>query len=147
MKKALMICLFALAAFVLVGCSSSKAEEPEKEKDYTPVIEAALEGYEKENEDRDFTKDKEAYSYNRNESNIVIWENENNYYVFFRKNYADSVYGDLVHAFACKIGKSNDKWSSSSDDRSQIMDYLNDNEPPVYEEENVQLVKDDYYLD
>ncbi len=39
-------------------------------------------------------------------SNIIVWEYENNYYVYFRKNVEDS----YVRGDGYKIGKSNNKY-------------------------------------
>lgn len=145
MKKTMAVCLLALVSFVLVGCSSSTAVEPEKETDYTPIIEAALKGNQEYAQERSWDSGK---VFERNKSNIMVWEDENNYFVYLRKNRDSPSSGDyqVVYGDGYKIGKDNDKWSSSPDDRSQIIDYLNDNEPPIYEEENVELADNEYRM-
>lgn len=131
MKKILAAIILLLT---LAGCSSSDAV------DYSKVIDTALKGNAEMIKEYDWS-DRSAYE--RDSSNIMVWEDENNYYVYFRKN-VDGEKNDYIKGDGYKIGKSNDKWSSSPADRSQIMSYLKDNEPPVYEENNIELVNDNY---
>ncbi|WP_086348642.1 hypothetical protein [Candidatus Enterococcus clewellii] len=137
MKKMFAVVVLLLL-LVFTGCSSSEA------KDYSKVIDIALKGNSEMVKEYDW--DSEAL-FEKEKSNIMVWEDKNNYYVYFRKNESDSVYGDLVRGDGYKISKSNDKWSSSPADRSQIMSYLDDNEQTVYEENNIELIdKDDYNM-
>lgn len=138
MKKGLRVCLLMILAVLIVsGCSSTSAS---KEKDYTKVIDSALKANQELVKEYDWEKED---LFERKQSNIMIWEDENNYYVYFRKNKSNKVYGDNVYGDGYKIGKKNDKWDSSPDDRTKIKDFLDDNVSPVYEENNVELVSDD----
>ncbi|MFS0950459.1 hypothetical protein ACFC3A_02310 [Enterococcus thailandicus] len=67
---------------MLSGCSSSKEEE------YSTVIDLAL----KSNQElvTEYGWNKKYFAYEKEKSNIMVWEDENNYYVYFRKNVEDS---------------------------------------------------------
>lgn len=131
MKKRLSLFLSMLGFFLLLsGCSPSKEEE------YSKVVDLAL----KANQElvAEYEWDEKYSAYEKEKSNIMVWEDENNYYVYFRKNIEDS----YVRGDGYKIGKSNDKWSSAPADRAKIKEFLDDNVSPVYEENNVELVAD-----
>jgi hypothetical protein len=131
MKKRLGLCLTMLGFFLLLsGCSLSKEEE------YSKVVDLAL----KANQElmAEYEWDEKYSAYEKEKSNIMVWEDENNYYVYFRKNVEDA----YVRGDGYKIGKSNDKWSSAPADRAKIVEFIDDNVPPVYEENNVELVAD-----
>ncbi|MGL9921156.1 hypothetical protein [Enterococcus sp. DIV1758] len=128
--------LLVLALFVVSGCSgTSKA-------DYSKVVDTAV----KANKElvAENAGDKENI-FDRKKSNIMIWEDENNYFVYLRKN-RESFLGDdekVVYGDGYKLGKSNNKWDSSPATRTKIKEFLNNNEEPVYKENNVTLVSDD----
>lgn len=131
MKKRLFFCLSMVVFFLLLsGCSSSKEEE------YSKVVDLAL----KANQElvTEYGWDEKYSAYEKEKSNIMVWEDDTKYYVYFRKNVEDS----YVRGDGYKIGKSNDKWSSSPADRAKIKEFLDSNVPPVYEENNVELVAD-----
>lgn len=135
MKKGLRVCLLMILAILIIsGCSSTSAS---KEKEYTKVIDSAL----KANQElvKEYDWDEKYSVYERKNSNIMIWEDENNYYVYFRKNIDDS----YVRGDGYKIAKNNDSWDSSPDDRAKIKDFIDDNVSPIYEESNIDLVSDD----
>lgn len=115
---------------MLSGCSSSKEEE------YSTVIDLAL----KSNQElvTEYGWNKKYFAYEKEKSNIMVWEDENNYYVYFRKNVEDS----YIRWDGYKIEKSNDKWNSVPADRAKIIEFIDDNVPPIYEESNVELVAD-----
>ncbi|EGO8197145.1 hypothetical protein E5K21_002330 [Enterococcus faecalis] len=124
------VCMI-LALFVVAGCSgTSKA-------DYSKIIDSALKANKELVSEQNWEK---KYSeFDRKNSNIMIWEDGNNYYVYLRKNVENAyVTGD-----GYKIDKNMDKWSSSPADRAKIKDFLDDNKEPVYKENNVTLVSDD----
>lgn len=131
MKKRLSLFLSMLGFFLLFsGCSPSKEEE------YSKVVDLAL----KANQElvAEYEWDEKYSAYEKEKSNIMVWEDDNNYYVYFRKNIEDS----YVRGDGYKIGKSNDKWSSAPADRAKIIEFIDDNVSPVYEENNVELVAD-----
>lgn len=115
---------------MLSGCSSSKEEE------YSTVIDLAL----KSNQElvTEYGWNEKYFAYEKEKSNIMVWEDENNYYVYFRKNVEDS----YIRWDGYKIEKSNDKWNSVPADRAKIIEFIDDNVPPIYEESNVELVAD-----
>lgn len=141
MKKRLRACLLMILAVLSVsGCSSTSVS---KEKDYAKVIESALQA----NQElvKEYNWEKEDL-FERKQSDIMIWEDDNNYYVYLRKNIEEKLDGknnSYVRGDGYKIGKNNDKWDSSPDDRTKIKAFLDDNVSPVYEENNVELVSDD----
>lgn len=131
MIKKLSICLAMITLMLMIsGCSSSD------EKDYSKVIDSALKANQELVKDYDWNFD-ENNIFERKKSNIMIWEDENNYYVYLRKDLDGTVYGD-----GYQIGKSNDKWDSSPDDRAKIKKFLDDKTEPIYEENNIELVSD-----
>lgn len=142
MKKGLRICLLMILAVLIVsGCSSTSAS---KEKDYTKVIDSALKANQELVKELEFDSEQvKERTFGRKDCNFMIWEDENNYYVYLRKNESDEVYGDTVYGDGYKIAKNNDAWDSSPDDRAKIKDFLDDNISPVYEEKNIDLVSDD----
>lgn len=107
------------------------------------VIDSALKANQELVKEYDWEKED---LFERKQSNIMIWEDENNYYVYLRKNIEEKLDGkknSYVRGDGYKIGKNNDNWDSSPDDRTKIKDFLDDNVSPVYEENNVELVSDD----
>lgn len=127
--------LMIVTVLIVSGCSSIS-----KEKDYSKVIDSALKANQELIKEYDWEKEN---LFERKQSNIMIWEDENNYYVYFRKNKSSKVYGDYVYGDGYKIAKNNDTWDSSPDDRAKIKDFLDNNVSQIYEENNVDLVSDD----
>lgn len=130
--------LLILALFVVAGCSStSKA-------DYSKVVDSSLKANKELVKELGFNSEQSKERiFSIKDSNIMIWEDENNYYVYLAKNLHDEVYGDTVYGDGYKIGKNNDRWTSSPADRAKIKKFLDDNKKPNYEENNVTLVSND----
>lgn len=138
MRKGLRACLlFILTLTIVSGCSSSSASKKEEKTDFEPVIESALQANQELIKEYEWNFGEDSL-FDRKQSNIMIWEDENNYYVYFVKNIDSVVYGD-----GYKLSKNSDSWDSSPDDRATIKEFLEDNVPPIYEENNVELVSDD----
>ncbi|OJG99193.1 hypothetical protein RV18_GL002347 [Enterococcus termitis] len=112
-----------------------------REEEYTKVIDSALKANQELVKEYDWNFG-ENDIFERKESNIMIWEDENNYYVYLRKNNFNDGY-DYVYGDGYKIAKTNDSWDSSPDDRAKIKEFLDDNVSPIYEENNIELVSDD----
>lgn len=132
-KRTVFYCFFVGVFLVLSGCS-------QKEKDYSEVIDSALTTNQELIDQYDWN---EKYrSYDRGSSNILIWEDEDNYFVYFRKNIENSyVVGD-----GYKISKNNFQGSSTPTDRAEIVSFLKSNDLPIYEEINIDLVSDDFAM-
>lgn len=132
-KKTVFYCFFVGVFLVLSGCS-------QKEKDYSEVIDSAL-ATNKELIEQ-YNWDSEYKGFKRESSHIMIWEDEYNYFVYFRKNLTDDIYGDRIYGDGYKIGKENNQGSSAPADRSEIVSFYEANISPIYEEVNVDLVSD-----
>lgn len=123
--------LLVLALFVVAGCSgTSKA-------DYSKVVDTAVKANKELVSEQNW--EKKFSEFDRKNSNVMVWEDDSNYYVYLRKNVENAyVTGD-----GYRIGKNNDKWTSSPADRAKIKEFLDENKKPDYEENNVTLVSDD----
>lgn len=89
--------------------------------------------------------EKQSYEddiFQREKSNILVYEDDNNYYVYLRKNIDDDVYGKSIIGDGFKINKESEKVDSQPEDRKKIVEFYSDNEEPVLEEKNVELVED-----
>ncbi len=138
MKKYCVVLLTVLIMGIFVGCGDS-------EKQYKEAIDKAI-AYNHEiceehyKDSDDITQ--EIYWFDRGESDFTVWEDKNNYYVLIQKNYrykyknADIVQ-EGTSADGYKIGKSNDRVSTTPEDRTQIVNFYQNNMEPVYTEENV----------
>lgn len=80
--------------------------------------------------------DESSYWLERDKVDFTIWEDENNYYVLTQR-YSEYEGEKIPHADGYKIGKENEKVTSSPDDRTQVVEYWQNNKIPVYEERNV----------
>lgn len=138
MKKGSIFLVALLMVGVLVGCGNN-------EKEYEEAIEKALvynheicEEHYKDSED--ITE--EMYWFDREKSNFTVWEDDNNYYVLIQKNYEyhnDYIDKEGTSADGYKIGKTNDRISTTPEDRTQIVNYYQDNVEPAYIEKNVNV--------
>ncbi|MDN3125194.1 hypothetical protein P0E64_08730 [Enterococcus faecalis] len=130
-RKVIYLMLILIVTFVS-GCSSNKK--------YSEAVDRAFEA----NKELTVDYDGEARIFERNKSNVMVWEDENNYYVYMRKNFSDGVHSEMVSGDGYKLSKNSDRWDSSPKSRAKIMEFLEDNEKPVFEEKNVELVSNDY---
>jgi len=131
-KKGLVAAL--LAVFFLTGCGTSSA-------DYDPVIETVIEEnaafceqYAKRIEEKE-----DHYTIVREEWNFTVYEDENNYYVLACSNDNDM---EGIHGDGYKVGKNNDRASTTMDDRAAVVEFWESNVEPVYTEENIRLVEE-----
>ena len=138
MKKGIII-LSIVTLLFLSGCGKSSAS-------YDEVIESVIsynhEICEEHYEDSEDVS-KERYWVEREDSNFTIWEDENNYYVLIQQNYTSKVLGEKSCGDGYKIGKSNDRISTSREDRKEIVNFYQSNTEPIYTEDNVELVEEE----
>ena len=136
MKKYCVVLLTVLIMGIFVGCGDS-------EKQYKEAIDKAI-AYNHEiceehyKDSDDITKEK--YWFDRGKSDFTVWEDDNNYYVLVQKNYDYESYDGVekwTSADGYKIGKSNDRVSTTPEDRTQIVNFYQNNMEPVYTEKNV----------
>ncbi|EGO7933198.1 hypothetical protein [Enterococcus sp. DIV0682] len=132
-RKVIYLMLILIVTFVS-GCSSNKK--------YSEAVDRAFEANKQLNEESNYQGAKHFFE--RDKSNVMVWEDKNNYYVYMRQNFSDDVYGESVEGDGYKISKNSNRWDSSPKSRAKIMGFLEDNEKPVFEEKNVELVSDDY---
>ncbi|NSP27119.1 hypothetical protein HRE78_10710 [Enterococcus faecalis] len=132
-RKVIYLMLILIVTFVS-GCSSNV--------EYSKAVDRAFEANKQLNEEANYQGAKRFFE--RDKSNVMVWEDKNNYYVYMRQNFSDDVYGESVEGDGYKLSKNSDKWDSSPKSRAKIMEFLEDNEKPVFEEKNVELVSDDY---
>ncbi|MEL5938186.1 hypothetical protein WN865_01160 [Tetragenococcus halophilus] len=79
----------------------------------------------------------EESKFDREKSYIIVYEDDNNYYVLIRKNKDKEV---VVKGF--KVGKENGRVTQKDKDWKKIEEYYEDNTEPIYEEKNVDLSSD-----
>lgn len=131
MRKKGYIIFTLLSLFLLVGCGGTESK-------YNEAIDLAIEF----NHDLMDEKDYDDWKFERDESYLMVWEDEYNYYVYLRKNVTDDVYGEGIHGDGYKVGKKNGTVSSSPSDRKTIVNFYRDNVKPLFEEKNIELFKD-----
>lgn len=131
-RKVIYLMLILIVTFVS-GCSSNKK--------YSEAVDRAFEANKQLNEESNYQGAKRFFE--RDKSNVMVWEDKNNYYVYMRQNISGTK-NDYVSGDGYKISKNSDRWDSSPKSRAKIMEFLEDNEKPVFEEKNVELVSDDY---
>lgn len=136
MKKNCMVLLTALIMGVFIGCGDNKEQYEEVIDKVIVYNHEICEEHYKDSED--ITEEK--YWFDREKSDFTVWEDDNNYYVLIQKNYNYKSYDGIkkwTSADGYKIGKSNDRVSTTPEDRTQIIEFYQDNIEPVYTEENV----------
>ena len=81
--------------------------------------------------------------FEREKSSILVYEDDNNYYVYLRRNVDDDVHGKLVYGDGFKVGKENGRITTEASDRKKIVGFFRENEKPVFEEKNIDLYNDE----
>ena len=122
MKKGIII-LSIVTLLFLSGCGKSSASYDEVIENVISYNHEICEEHYEDSED----VSKERYWVEREDSNFTIWEDENNYYVLIQQNYTSEVLGEKSCGDGYKIGKSNDRVSTSPDDRKEIVSFYQSN--------------------
>lgn len=138
MKKCSIFLVVILMMGILSGCGNN-------EEEYEEAIDKALaynheicEEHYKDSEDIA----KEKYWFEEESSDFTVWEDDNNYYVLMQKNYDYESFDGIskwTAADGYKIGKTNDRVSTTPEDRTQIVNYYEDNIEPIYIKKNVNV--------
>jgi len=137
MKKGIII-LSIVTLLFLSGCGKSSARYNEVIENVISYNHEICEEHYKDSED----VSKELYWFEREDSNFTIWEDENNYYILIQQNYTLLEYlGEQSYADGYKIGKSNDRVSTSREDRKEIVSFYQSNTEPIYTEDNIELAE------
>lgn len=89
--------------------------------------------------------EKQSYKderFQREKSNSLVYEDDENYYIYLRKNVNDEIYGKSIFGDGFKISKENGKVDSQSEDRKKIVEFYRNKEKPIFKETNIELYED-----